>query len=257
VAVDPREVGPIAVVVDSSGRDVLNEDGEPIGVYRQHVSERQMAENARRGRGRNVVWSSNTRHGDEYPYARSEVVKRFQHQACVEKRIGPGFRLTEYGRACVAQCASRPAVVEPPAPPPEGGPNARERRRLRRAEAARGSAQEAREREATAELDRAVGAYVEHEAAAEEPAGQVGAPPPEAEEPPGALWTDRELFERLSESPAERAARERRLARLERRLARERALDELLAPILERARAQTEREAERRRGARERRRKKS
>jgi hypothetical protein len=50
---DPRQLGPIAIVVDSSGRPVLNELGEQIGVYRQEVSAAQRDQNVRSGRGRN------------------------------------------------------------------------------------------------------------------------------------------------------------------------------------------------------------
>jgi hypothetical protein len=249
---DPRQLGPIAIVVDSSGRPMLNADDEPIGVYRQYVSMAQMEENLRLGKGRNVVWSSNTPGGDDYPFSRSREVKRFHHQACVLRRIGPGFRLTEYGREKVAQCASRPEVVEPPAPPPPGAPNAREKRRERRRLAA--MAREAAE-----------GAPGAPEPVAPpsrpgEPAPEPGPPAPEPEAPPeeeggeptGALWTDRELFEFLSESPAQRAERQRRNARIEKRLAKERALDAFLEPILNRARERTEREAKARRERRER-----
>jgi hypothetical protein len=78
------------------------------------------------------------------------------------------------------------------------------------------------------------------------PAVGAAATGPLGEEP---QWTDRELFERLSESPAEREAREQRDAIIERRIARDRALDELIDPILERARAYDEAKREKRRAA--------
>lgn len=227
---DPRQLGPIAIVVDSSGRPVLNELGEQIGVYRQEVSAAQRDQNVRLGRGRNIVWSSNTAGGNDYPFSRGSVVERFHRQACVERRIGPGFRLTEYGREMVARCASRPSITEPPDPPLAGTPNARDRRRAQRAAKA-----EARERaEAEAHVETII-QEAEATAAVE----------------PEPRWTDRELFERLAETPAERAARERRLARIEARVARERALDELIYPILERARARDEERRARRRQRRQ------
>lgn len=243
---DPRQIGPIAIVVDSSGRPVLNERGEPIGVYRQEVSARQRAENARRGRGRNIVWSSNSSGGNDYPFSRGAVVERFQRQACVDGVIGPGFLLTAYGREKVVQCAHRPAVIEPPDPPAPGALNARERRRAARALAAGAAAGAIAEARAE---DERLARWGPAPPPAQPGAGAAPgglAPGPGSEEPPGArepTWTDRELLDRLSESPAERAARERRTARTERRIARERALDIFLAPILDRARAQTEREA--------------
>lgn len=249
---DPRQIGPIAIVVDSSGRPVLNDDGEPIGVYRQEVSASQRKRNARSGKGRNIVWSSNTSGGDDYPFTRSAVVERFHLQACIRKEIGPGFRLTEYGREMVSHCASRPSVVEPPDPSGYGGGNAKGRRRARRAAAAMavagaqwglgaaGGAEEATLGQ-TPGYPYPVGPYAGDNTPDEVEAVQAQA------EPQDVTWTDRELFERLSESPEERAARELRNERIERRLARDRELDRLIDPILERARERTETERAKRR----------
>lgn len=268
---DPRQIGPIAIVVDSSGRPVLNDDGEPIGVYRQEVSASQRKLNARTGKGRNIVWSSNTSlsehkqdenelhgrdrnfgSGDDYPFSRSAVIERFHLQACIRKEIGPGFRLTEYGREMVSHCASRPSVVEPPDPSGYGGGNAKGRRRARRAAAAMavagaqgglgaaGGAEEATLGQ-TPGYPYPVGPYAGDNTPDEVEAVQAQA------EPQDVTWTDRELFERLSESPEERAARELRNERIERRLARDRELDRLIDPILERARERTETERAKRR----------
>ena len=209
--------------MDSSGRPVLNRNGESIGVYRQEVSARQRAENETRGKGRNIVWSSNTKDGDDYPYSRGRVVERFHEQACIRKQIGPGFRLTEYGREMVANCASRPSVIEPPNPVARGL-TARERRKLRRQ-------------------------WLHVDAVESKPE-----PEPELvnEEivDPVRPWTDRELFERMSESPKQRETRLKRSERIEKRIAKERALDEVIGPILERARARDDAAREKRRARR-------
>lgn len=238
---DPRQLGPIAIVVDSSGRPVLNDSGEPIGVYRQEVSARQRKLNERLGKGRNIVWSSNSAGGDDYPYTRSAVVERFHLQACRNKEIGPGFRLTEYGREMVAHCASRPSVVEPPDPAASGSGTSKERRRARRAAEAmirRNHGIDITDEE----VDEIIASAPDgiSPITPENPVGYVN-------EPADVLWTDRELFERLSESPAERAERLSRAARVERRIARDRALDEIIDPILDRIHAREEAAREKRR----------
>jgi len=104
--VDPREVGPIAWVVDSSGQPVTHtwtptgKRKKPrttqIGIYRQSTS--LPADE----RGRHTVWSSDEDHGDTYPWGKDDPVPFYLAKFQAEARSGQlsgTFALTDYGRA--------------------------------------------------------------------------------------------------------------------------------------------------------------
>jgi hypothetical protein len=89
-AVDPSEVEPLAVVVDSGGRPVEGQraDGTtgPIAVYRQRTA---LPEDVK---GRHIVWSSDEPDGDGYPFDK-DTKKEFDRQvAALRGRPPEEFR---------------------------------------------------------------------------------------------------------------------------------------------------------------------
>ena len=113
---DPREVEPVAYVVDSGGQPVRHwwtkNLGGPkrsqrrvyttVGIYRQTTSTPDDEE------GRHTVWLSDEDHGDSYPWGKDDPRPARLTQFMAEARTGKlsgTFALTAWGReAATAHC---------------------------------------------------------------------------------------------------------------------------------------------------------
>lgn len=107
--IDPRQVGPIAYVVDSSGAPVKHlwrpsggrrRRSTTIGIYWQEtaLTAKEM--------GIHTVWSSDEDHGDTFPWKVNDPKPRYLTQFMREASSGTlsaTFKLTEWGRECADQ----------------------------------------------------------------------------------------------------------------------------------------------------------
>lgn len=102
--IDPRQVQPIAYVVDSSGQPLKHwwtPSGKKKPVYEQIAIYWQETSLPDDVKGVHTVWYSNENHGDEYPWKkgaqRPEFLSRFMKEATSGK-LSATFKLTEWGR---------------------------------------------------------------------------------------------------------------------------------------------------------------
>lgn len=111
--IDPRQLQPIAHVVDSSGKPILN-TWKPSGKRKKittelaiYWQETSLPDNVK---GIHRVWYSNEEHGDEYPWkqgARPYYLSRFMREA-TSGFLSATFKLTEWGRQMAdAHCKCR------------------------------------------------------------------------------------------------------------------------------------------------------